>query len=81
MFSFHQFVYGTLKVGQPNHMLLTDPGEYKAIAFVLSKGLVSCLDNGRAEFVVKARTLDKFPLVIASKVGKSGASHVPGISR
>ena len=46
------FVYGTLKRGQPNHGLLVLPNNEQA---------------GKAEFVGTAKTIDKYPLIIATK--------------
>nr|XP_006825732.1 PREDICTED: putative gamma-glutamylcyclotransferase CG2811-like [Saccoglossus kowalevskii] len=42
------FVYGTLKKGQPNHNLITNPY------------------NGTAIYIGKARSVDRWPLVVAS---------------
>lgn len=53
------FVYGTLKSGEPNHYVLQNGG----------KGLQELkLDNFQAaQFVSKGKTIQKYPLVIASK--------------
>ncbi|XP_026121025.1 gamma-glutamylaminecyclotransferase C isoform X1 [Carassius auratus] len=53
------FVYGTLKKGQPNFMMLDAA-------------------NGRAEFLARARTVDRYPLVIATKYNIPFLLNVPG---
>lgn len=58
------FVYGTLKLGEPNHNVMTDP------------------KTGSYEFVSAGKTIEKFPLIIASKfnipflLNDAGKGHV-----
>lgn len=61
---FAVFVYGTLKKGEPNHNVMTDP------------------NTGIHEFVGVGHTVEKFPLIIASKfnipflLNDAGKGHV-----
>jgi len=43
------FVYGTLKVGFPNHFLLQDQ------------------NNGKATFLFRGTTIERFPLIVATE--------------
>ncbi|KAF2359512.1 Gamma-glutamylcyclotransferase AIG2-like [Trinorchestia longiramus] len=57
------FVYGTLKVGEPNHHWLSNAA------------------NGYNRLVGTARTVDKFPLVIASRYNIPYLLNAPGIGK
>ena len=70
------FVYGTLKQNQPNHYMLQNGGP-DLEDFKSSKNQIF----QPAQFICKAKTTEKYPLVIASKfnipylLDKPGTGH------
>ena len=70
------FVYGTLKSNQPNHYVLQTGGAYFEELQYKSENKI---DFQPAKFIAKAETVEKYPLVIASKFNIPYLLDKPGL--